>query len=44
MSSTEPTPLMGALALVAVILFLALIGLQVIELLHYRADPSIWPA
>ncbi len=42
-SSKSGSTLMGALALVAVLLFLALIGLQVAEMLYYRADPSIWP-
>ena len=42
MSSSSSTWL-GAVALVAVLLFVALIGLQVVELLHYRADPSLWP-
>ncbi len=35
---------MGILALLTVILFLCLIGLQVVEWLHYQADPSLWPA
>jgi len=43
MSSSKSGAIMGALALVAVLLFIGLIGLQVAELLHYRADPSIWP-
>lgn len=43
MSSSKSSSIMGLLALVAVLLFLTLIGLQVAEMLHYRADPSIWP-
>mgnify|MGYP000978431553 CR=1 FL=1 len=31
------------LALVATLCFLALIGLQVAELMGYGADPSAWP-
>ncbi len=34
---------LGILTLIAVICFLILIGLQVAELLHYQADPSVWP-
>jgi hypothetical protein len=33
--------LLGALALVAVLMFIGLIGLQVSEMLHYRAAPSV---
>ena len=43
MSSSKSANVMGALALVAVLLFIALIGLQVAEMLYYRADPSVWP-
>ena len=31
------------LALVSVVCFLILIGLQAFELVHYGADPSVWP-
>ncbi len=42
MSSSSSTWL-SAVALVAVLLFVALISLQLLELMHYRADPSLWP-
>lgn len=32
------------LAIVAVICFLVLIGLQITEMMGYGADPSAWPA
>lgn len=35
---------MSILALVTVICFLALLGLQIAEILHYGAEPSVWPA
>ena len=44
MSSSKSDNIMGLLALFAVLIFIALIGLQVTEMLHYRADPPIWPA
>ena len=31
------------LAIVATLLFVALVTLQVLELLHYSSPPSIWP-
>ncbi len=31
------------LALVSVVCFLVLIGLQAFELVHYGAEPSVWP-
>lgn len=31
------------LAIVAAVCFLVLIGLQTAELLHYSAEPSVWP-
>ena len=31
------------LAIVATLLFVALVTLQVLELLHYSNPPSIWP-
>lgn len=31
------------LAIVATALFLALIALQVLELMHYSNPPSVWP-
>ncbi len=34
---------LSALTLVALVLLLAVVGLQVAELLHYSAVPSIWP-
>jgi len=30
-------------AIVAVLFFVVLIGLQAAELIHYSADPSVWP-
>ena len=30
-------------ALVATVCFLVLVGLQAAELLHYSAEPSVWP-
>jgi hypothetical protein len=32
------------LSLVTTLLFVALIALQVMELRHYSAEPSVWPA
>jgi len=32
-----------SLVMVATICFLALVTLQVLEFLHYSADPTIWP-
>ncbi len=43
MSSSKSAGIMGLLALIAVLLFIALIGLQIAEMLYYRADPSVWP-
>lgn len=34
---------LGMLAILAVICFAALIALQVLELMYYGADPSVWP-
>lgn len=34
--------LLGGLALLAALLFLGVIGLQIAELMHYRAEPSVW--
>ena len=34
---------LSALTLVALVLLLAVVGLQVAELHHYSAVPSIWP-
>jgi hypothetical protein len=31
------------LAIVATLLFVALIALQVVEMLHYSNPPSVWP-
>lgn len=42
--SSSSSNWMGALALVAVLLFLGLIGLQVAEWLYYSSDPTVWPA
>lgn len=42
--SSSSSNICGILALVAVLLFLALIGLQVMEFLYYRSAPSLWPA
>ncbi len=41
--SSSSSNWLGAVALVAALLFIALISLQVIEWLFYRADPSLWP-
>lgn len=35
---------LSILVVVALICFAALVTLQVIELVHYGADPSVWPA
>ena len=35
---------MSILALVTVICFLVLMGLQITEILFYSAEPSVWPA
>ena len=35
--------LLSVLALLSACLFVALIALQVMELQHYRTNPSIWP-
>ncbi len=37
------TKVLGVLSLVATLCFVALITLQVLELLYYRAVPSVWP-
>lgn len=42
MSSSDS--LFGVLALLAVLCFAALVGLQVMEWLYYSAEPSIWPS
>ncbi len=42
--SSSSSNVCGILALLTVLLFLALITLQVMELLYYRAPPSLWPA
>ncbi len=36
--------LFGWLAILAAVLFASLVTLQVIELMHYSADPTVWPA
>lgn len=41
--SSSSSNVCGILALLAVLLFLALIGLQVMEWLYYRSPPSLWP-
>jgi hypothetical protein len=35
--------LYGWLALVAVICFAALVGLQVAEMMYYQSPPTVWP-
>ena len=35
---------MSILAIVALVFFIALIALQFIEMSHYSAAPSVWPA
>ncbi len=34
---------LALLALIAAVCFLALIGLQIGELMYYGAEPSVWP-
>ena len=36
------TKIAGWIALVAVVLFAALIALQVVEISFYKAEPSVW--
>lgn len=43
MSSSKSGTIMGVLALVTVLIFITLVGLQVAEMLYYKADPSVWP-
>ena len=38
------TKIAGVLALVSVLLFVTLVGLQVAEWLSYSAEPSVWIA
>lgn len=38
------TKIASVLATIATLCFLTLIVLQIVELLYYRADPSVWPA
>ena len=42
-SSKEGSALLGILTLLATLAVVALIALQVMEFLHYGADPSVWP-
>lgn len=39
----QGSTLLGVLVLVSALCFLALVAMQVMEFLHYRADPSVWP-
>ncbi|HRZ10878.1 MAG TPA: hypothetical protein P5567_00315 [Kiritimatiellia bacterium] len=41
--SSSSNKLAAWLALVSVVCFLVLIGLQAFEMVHYGADPSVWP-
>ncbi len=36
--------ILSVLATVVIVLFLALITLQAVELSHYKSEPSVWPA
>jgi len=38
-----PNKTQAILAILATVLFIALITLQVLELMHYSSPPSIWP-
>ncbi len=38
------TKILSVLAAVVIVLFLALITLQAVELSHYKSAPSAWPA
>lgn len=42
-SRKQGSALLGVLALVSALCFLALIAMQVMEFLHYRSAPSVWP-
>lgn len=42
--SSSNNNVFGILALLAVLIFIALITLQVMEILYYRSPPSLWPA
>ncbi len=42
-TSRNGSTLLGVLALLSVLCVLGLIALQVMEWMHYGADPSIWP-
>lgn len=33
----------GFLALVAALCFIALVALQAMEIMHYSAEPTLWP-
>lgn len=38
------TKILSILASVVIVLFLALISLQIVEISHYKSEPSVWPA
>ena len=38
-----PNKTQAILAILATVLFIALITLQVLELMHYSSPPSVWP-
>lgn len=38
------TKILGVLALIATVCFVALVAMQVLELNFYSAAPSVWPA
>ena len=44
MSGKSGSTLLGVLTLLAVLCFVALIALQVMELMHYSAPESLWPS
>lgn len=41
--TVSSTKLLGVLAIVAAACFAAIVALQAVEMLHYGADPSVWP-
>lgn len=43
MTSLQPNKLSAILALLATLFFVALITLQVWEIMHYSNPPSVWP-
>jgi|GEM_PF-1473836 hypothetical protein len=41
--SSSSNNIMGVIALFAVLFFIGLIAMQVMEFMYYSAEPSIWP-